>query len=93
MEGLASRLSDSHRAAKTIMAWTGVSDRTARAWLHAESGISSLHLIMLSSHCRAVTGAVLHLAGNDAMKPLVDLAALEDRLTAILREIRQIRLS
>ena len=84
-------LGASHRAAKTVMAWTGVSDRTARRWLHGSTSPSGLHLVVLAAHCHPVLATFLRLTGHESVALSVDLEALESRLEAILESTRQLR--
>lgn len=85
-------LGASHRAAKTVMAWTGVSDRTARLWLHGSTSPSGLHLVVLVAHCPAVLATVLRLAGHRNVALSVNLEAMEAQLEEILESTRQLRL-
>jgi hypothetical protein len=50
---------------KTVMAWTGASERTVKNWLSARSGPRGAHLICLMRHSRKVLDAVLLLAGRE----------------------------
>jgi hypothetical protein len=47
-EALRDELGASRRATKTLMRWTGVSDTTARSWLHGRVSPSGMHLIALA---------------------------------------------
>lgn len=90
-DALQSELGASHRAAKTVMRWTRVSDRTAREWLHGRSSPNGRHLIMLATHCRPVMATVLRLSGHDRAALAVDLEAVETSLEAILGIARKMR--
>lgn len=89
---LQQELGASRRAAKTVMAWTGVSGRTARLWLHGSSIPSGLHLVTLAAHCPRVLALLLRLSGHGEIALAVDLARLEAALEAILHAARQLRL-
>ena len=41
-------LGSTHQATKTVMRWTGASERTVKNWLAAKSGPSGEHLVALS---------------------------------------------
>lgn len=84
-------LGGSHRAAKTVMAWTGVSDRTARLWLHGSSCPNGLHLVILAAHCRTLLATVLRLMGHDGVALAVDLQMVEKQLEVVLEVTRQLR--
>ena len=91
-EALQLELGASHRATKTVMAWTGVSDRTARLWLHGSASPNGLHLIVLAAHCRPVLATVLRIMGHDKIALAVDLEMVEGQLEMILESIRRLRI-
>lgn len=84
-------LGASHRAAKTVMKWTGVSDHTARAWLHGRTSPSGAHLLMLAANCTSVMATVLQLTGHDGIAVSFDLEKMETKLEGILNSVRQLR--
>lgn len=90
-DSLQRELGASHRAAKTVMAWTGVSDRTARLWLHGSRCPNGLHLVILAAHCGTLLATVLRLMGHDGVGLAVDLQAVERQLEAVLEATRQLR--
>ena len=51
-------------SAKTLMRWTGASERTAKGWLSGDRGPSGEHLILLIAKSDAVFAAVLQLAAR-----------------------------
>jgi hypothetical protein len=87
---LQEELGASRRAAKTVIAWTGVSDHTARSWLNGRTSPSALHLIVLATHCRPVMMAVLRLSGHDRVAVTIDLEAVEARMEATLEVVRSL---
>src|SRR5262245_65186330 len=48
---LRSELGDSHRAIKTVMRWTGATDRTAKNWVTGIRGPRGEHLISYAVFC------------------------------------------
>ena len=88
---LQEQLGGTHRAGKTIMAWTGVSDHTARAWLHGRKSPSGAHLLALAANSPAVMSAVLHVTGHDSAALEIDLAAIEAGLEDALVAVRRLR--
>ena len=90
-KALREELGGSRRATKTVMAWTGVSDHTARAWLNGRKSPSSLHLLSLASKSHAVMVLVLRLTGHDDMGVEFDLQALEAGLEDALAAVRASR--
>ncbi len=63
-DALRTELGQSHRATKTLMRWTGASDRTAKNWLSGCFGPSGGHLIQLARESDIVLSTVLSLAGR-----------------------------
>ena len=55
-------LGHTHQAIKTVMRWTGASERTAKYWLSGERGPSGEHLIRLAQHSDAVLITILTMA-------------------------------
>ena len=90
-EALQAELGGSHRAAKTVMAWTGVSSRTARLWLQGTRSPNGRHLVLLTKHCRSVLVAVLSLAGHDQVIVDVDLETVQLRIEDLLAFVRSVR--
>ena len=84
---LRSHLGESHRAAKTIMSWTGASERTAKNWLGGTLRPSGCNLIRLSRESDAVLSAFLLLAGRDSIALAADLRATRATLSAAIEAI------
>lgn len=73
---LQSELGDTHRAVKTVMKWTGASERAAKNWLEGSAGPRGHYLIRLIAESdfvfelvidaanRTVTGEVPAIGGN-----------------------------
>jgi hypothetical protein len=64
-------------AVKTIMRWTGASDRSARNWMNGSSSPSGYHLLRLARECDAVFEAMIDLSGHQEARLGVDLHAAE----------------
>ena len=64
-------------AAKTIMRWAGVSDRTARNWMTGVSTPSAHHLMSLARQSDGVMSAILTLAARPELALAADLHAIE----------------
>lgn len=56
---LRTELGDSHRATKTVMRWTGASERTVKHWLAGHHGPGGEYLIVLMRESEAVFEAVM----------------------------------
>jgi hypothetical protein len=61
---LRSELGNSHRATKTVMRWTGASERTVKHWFTARHGPGGRYLIVLMRESDAVFEAILTAAGR-----------------------------
>lgn len=61
---LRQELGETHRAAKTLMRWAEVSERTAKHWLSGRHGPGGDHLVALMSKSSLVTEAILRAAGR-----------------------------
>lgn len=66
-EALTIELSGSNRAIKTVMRWTGASERTAKGWLAGANGPSGEHLIALLGNSDTLLGKILKLAGRGSV--------------------------
>ena len=64
-------------ATKTIMRWTGASDRTARNWMSGSAGPSGYHLICLARESNAVLSAMLAMSGRAELALSSDIHAVE----------------
>ena len=84
-------LGGSRRSAKTIMGWTGVSDHTARAWLHGQKSPSGVHLLALAANSSSVMSIVLRVTGHAGIAVEIDLRAIEQELVATLAAVRKLR--
>lgn len=87
---LMAELGATRRATKTVMHWTGVSDRTAQAWLHGKASPSARHLLTLGAHSPAVMRVVLRLSGHDDLEIGIGLKEIEAALMGALELLRTI---
>jgi hypothetical protein len=81
-DALRTELGRSHRATKTLMRWTGASDRTAKNWLSGSYGPSGTHLIHLTRESYTVLATVLGLAGRNRHLIGADLVQIRAALLA-----------
>jgi hypothetical protein len=80
-------LGDSHRAVKTVMQWTGASERTIKNWFAGTRGPSGEHLVLLLRQSDMVLQIFLSLAGRDHTVAAIKLAAARDELIKLLERI------
>ncbi|MCW3481038.1 hypothetical protein OL229_15940 [Neisseriaceae bacterium JH1-16] len=59
---LQKELGRSHRATKTVMRWTGASERTVKNWITGERGPSGDYLVALIRNSDEVMQCILHMA-------------------------------
>ncbi len=80
--GLALRgeLGASHRATKTVMRWTGASDRTAKHWLSGKHGPSGWYLVLLARESEAVMETILVMARRELNVSALKLRSLRSSL-------------
>ncbi len=81
---LREELGASRRATKTVMLWTGVSDKAARSWLQGRSSPSGLHLMALAARSEPVMTAVLRLTGHGDLEIGMRLRSMETELLRML---------
>ena len=86
-EALRGELGSSHKAIKTVMGWTGASERSAKNWLNGTHGPGGWYLILLARQSEAVTAMVLRLAERDQLVPGMKLKALQVLLVQTATEI------
>ncbi len=91
-EALRAELGASRRATKTVMRWTGVSDRSARAWLHGRASPSGLHLVTLAAHSDTVMTTLLKLTGRGELEIGLRLKEIEADLVRLLAIVRDAEL-
>src|SRR3546814_597706 len=90
-QALRGELGSSHRATKTLMRWTGASERTAKHWLAGHHGPGGGHLIALLRESETVYEAVLTAAGRRdavvAARMLMAHGAVAEVMAMVRREI------
>ena len=80
-------LGGSHRAIKTLVKWTGASDRTVKNWLSGAHGPSGKHLIAILKHSDQMMLALAHLTGRDELGMVSDLKKLRLVLARLIAAI------
>lgn len=77
-------LGETHRATKTLMRWTGASERTVRNWLMGSKGPSGEHLVALLRHSQTLLEVVLGYVGRDRNIAVSRLIAAREGLRELL---------
>ena len=88
---LRAELVTSRQATKTVMAWTGVSDRAARNWLNGSGGVSGVHLVQLASRSDAIWRLMIELAHREEAIVGFDIHAVEIALSRALGSIEALK--
>lgn len=70
--------------AKTIMKWTGVSQRTAKNWLNGTNAPSGVHLVLLARESNAILKALMLMAERPEMSLGASLLSLKRLLAESL---------
>jgi hypothetical protein len=81
------QLGGTHQGVKTVMRWTGASERTVKNWFAGISGPSGQHLLALVHHSDEVLAAFLTLAGRQKIAAAIKLVDLRNRIAEVLEEI------
>ena len=74
---LREELGSSRVAAKTLMRWTGASERTAKNWLAGICGPSGWHLIQMARESDVIMATLLVLAGRELNVSTLSLISLK----------------
>jgi hypothetical protein len=80
-------LGGTHQATKTVMRWTGASERTVKNWFAARSGPSGEHLVALIHHSDRAFETLLLLAGREQAVAARKLIEARDSLERMLELI------
>ena len=77
-------LGGSHRAIKTVMKWTGVSERTAKNWIAGSHGPAGEHLVELLRNSNEVVATVLSLSARNELQIAAGLHEARETLLQAL---------
>lgn len=86
-KALRAELGSNHQTVKTVMRWTGASERTAKHWFAGTHGPRGEHLVALSRHSNEVFRAFLLMAGCGPIVIGATLAELRSKLVALVDHI------
>jgi hypothetical protein len=81
---LRAELGETHRSIKTVMRWTGASERTVKHWFAGTHGPSGSHLTALARHSDSVLSEFLLLADRDGVMFAIELSSIRTRLLGLL---------
>ena len=78
------------RAAKTMVRWADVSERTAKNWISGSCGPAGEHLIELMRHSDTVLAIVLELAGRKEALSTERIMLVREELVNVLNSLDEI---
>lgn len=81
---LRAELGTTHQAVKTVMAWTGASERSAKHWFAGTHEPSASHLIALVNHSDEVLTAFLEAADRPALCIQLQLVGVRAKLLELV---------
>ncbi|MBP7340268.1 hypothetical protein [Niveispirillum sp.] len=84
---LKAELGLTHQAIKTVMRWTGASERTAKHWFAGTHHPSAEHLVTLMRHSDMVLTAVLVMANREGMLANMKILILRERMLELIEMI------
>lgn len=86
-KALRAELGSNHQTIKTVMRWTGASERTVKHWFAGTHGPRGEHLVALSHHSDRVFWAFLLMAGRAPIFLSAELAELRSKLLDVVNHI------
>lgn len=86
---LNNELGNSHQAVKTVIRWTGASERTVKYWFSGAKRPSGEHLIALSRHSDEVLRVFLIMANRNPATVVTRIVAVRKRLMETVEFIDQ----
>lgn len=84
---LRNELGESRRSIKTVMNWTGASERTAKNWLWGSCGPTGHHLVELAKHSDEIFDLFLVLSDRRPMITTVTLVRLRAHLAETVERL------
>ena len=84
---LKAELGDTHQAVKTLMSWTGASERAVKYWLAGVRGPSGDHLVKLIHHSAPVLQVLLILGGRPEVAVAHKLLDVRNKLSESVAQI------
>lgn len=86
-EALRAELGSNHQTIKTVMRWTGASERTVKHWFAGTHGPRGQHLVALSRHSDEVFRAFQLMTGREPIMLSAKLAELRSKLLDVVDHI------
>lgn len=83
----------SHGATKTVMGWTGASERTVKNWFAGTKGPNGIHLITLAGRSDDVFAVLLRLTGRQPSMLGVDLVEARQKIQGVMAMLDEVMAS
>jgi hypothetical protein len=83
-------LGTTHQAVKSVMRWTGASERTVKYWLSGSRGPSGEHLIALAASSETILEIFLRRAGRQNYMVTTRLAEAHEKLKDVVEVLQGI---
>lgn len=90
-EALVEELGSTHQAVKTLMRWTGASERSAKHWLAGTHAPRGTHLLSLIRHSDQALRRLLVAAGREEMLVALEIDGMHRKLTETSACIEKLR--
>lgn len=84
---LRAELGSTHRAVKTVMGWTGASERAVKNWLDGAHGPSGGHFVALVRHSDEVLKVLMMMAGRDSVLVALNVVKVRRKLVETIEFI------
>ncbi len=84
---LKAELRDSKGSVKTVMRWTGASERAVKGWFSGANGPNGRHLISLATYSDTVFTCVIGLSGRRLLVQESELVSLRSALAIAIQTI------
>jgi hypothetical protein len=81
---LKAELGSTHQAVKTVLRWTGASERTVKHWFAGTHSPSGEHLVALMRNSDAIMIAVLRMADREPAIIGIKILAVRDKLLEVV---------
>lgn len=89
-KALREQLGTSHQGTKTVMRWTGASERTVKNWFSGANGPRGEHMIALVRHSDEILDVFLRMAGRRNIIAATKLADARTKLAEALEFIEML---
>lgn len=90
-QALVEELGSTHQAVKTVMRWTGASERSAKHWLAGTHAPRGMHLLSLLRHSDRVLRQLLVAAGREEILVALEIDGMHRKLSETSACVEKLR--